>query len=181
MAYVRGRDIKPNSIVARHLTDDCVGAAEIAANVIDFDHLGLDVIQEASGTIANAAVRTLNATPVEMIAAPGAGKLIVVHRVVWYLDYATAAFDAAAAGDTLVAKYTDGSGTAATTAVAGNTFGGASADTVAVAPGAGAVVAATGCVNAAIVAHINTGEWYAAAGGSALRWHAFYSVITVPL
>ncbi len=181
MAYVRGRDIKPNAIVRRHLTDDCVGADEIADDAVDFNHLAEDVIQEASGAIANAAVRTLNATPVTMIAAPGAGKMIVVHRVIWYLDYATAAFDAAAAGDTLVAKYTDGSGTAATAAIAGNTFGGASADTVAVAPGAAAIDAATGCVNAPLVAHINTGEWYSAAGGSALRWHAFYSVVTVPL
>lgn len=132
---------------------------------------------KASGTISAAALRTLNATPVSMIATPGAGKYIKVLWVHWFLDYGGVQMDAAAAGDTLVARYTDGSGAAVVDAVAGDTIGGVTADyhtTVLAVP---EVVPVT---NAAIVAHINTGEWYAAAGTSELKFLAYYQVVTLP-
>lgn len=132
---------------------------------------GMPIVKR--GTIANASVRTLHATPVSMITAPGAGYYIKVHRIHWWLDYATAAFDAAAAGDTLTANYTDGSGAAVVDAVAGDAIGAAVADyhtTVLAVP---EVVPVD---NAAIVAYINTGEWYAAAGGGVLKYEVEYSI-----
>lgn len=134
-------------------------------------------IQKASGTIAAAALRTLNATPVEMVAAPGATKYIKPLWVHWFLDYGGVQMDAAAAGDTLVARYTDGSGAACVDAVAGDTIGGAVADyhtTVLSVPEVVPVV------NAAIMAHVNTGEWYAAAGTSELKYVIYYQVVTLP-
>lgn len=140
--------------------------------------LGADqFIHRASGTISAADLRTLNATPVSMIATPGAGKYVKVLWAHWFLDYGGVQMDAAAAGDTLVARYTDGSGAAVVDAVAGDTIGGAVADyhtTVMAVPEVVPVV------NAAIVAHINTGEWFAAAGTSELKWVAYYQVVTLP-
>lgn len=130
-----------------------------------------------SGTISAADLRTLNATPVEMIPAPAAGLYIKVLWVHWFLDYGGVQMDAAAAGDTLEAKYTNGSGAAVVDAVAGNTIGGAAADyhtTVMAVPEVVPVAAA------AVVAHINTGEWYAAAGTSELKWVAYYQICTLP-
>lgn len=129
-----------------------------------------------TGTIAAAAVRTLNATPVTLIAAPGAGKYIEVDRVHWFLDFGTAAYDAAASGDTLEAKYTNGSGSAVVDAVAGNAIGSASADYHAVVRAVPEVVPVA---NAAIVAHINSGEWYAAAGDSPLKYEISYRIRTL--
>ncbi len=129
-----------------------------------------------TGTIAAAQVRTLNASPVTMVAAPGAGKYIEVERIHWWLDYGTAAYDAAASGDTLEAKYTNGSGAAVVDAVAGNAIGSASADYHTVVRAVPEVVPV---VNAAIVAHINTGEWYVAAGDSALKYEISYRVRTL--
>lgn len=134
-------------------------------------------IRKATGTISAAALRTLNATPVEMIAAPAAGKYLKVLWVHWFLDYGGVAMDAAAAGDTLEAKYTNGSGAAVVDAVAGNAIGAASADyhtTVLAVPEVIPVAAA------AVVAHINTGEWYAAAGTSELKFVAYYQECTLP-
>ena len=134
-------------------------------------------IRKATGTISAAALRTLNATPVSMIAAPGAGKYIKVLWVHWFLDYGGVQMDAAAAGDTLVARYTDASGAAVVDAVAGDAIGAASADyhtTVLAVPEVIPVAAA------AIVAHINTGEWYAAAGTSELKFVAYYQECTLP-
>ncbi len=188
MAFIKTRDIRPLAIVGSKIADDAVDSRHLVAGGIDTEHLSDDcvtiakmddeIIQITSGTIANAAVRTLNATPVTVIPAPGAGKMILVHRVVWELDYTAPGFDAAAAGDTLLLRYTDGSGAAVVSAIAGDTFGGATADTIAVAIGvAVAVAAATSRVNQAIVAAITTGEWYSAAGGSAIKYKIWYSVV----
>ena len=129
-----------------------------------------------TGTIAFAAVRTLNATPVTMIAAPGAGKYIEVERVHWFLDFGTAAYDAAASGDTLVARYTDGSGTAVVDAVAGDAIGAAAADYHTLVRAVPEVIPVA---NAPIVAHINVGEWYSAAGDSPLKYEICYRVQTL--
>ena len=134
-------------------------------------------IQKATGTISAAALRTLNATPVEMVAAPAAGKYIKPLWVHWFLDYGGVQMDAAAAGDTLVARYTNASGAIVTDAVAGDVIGGATADyhtTVLSVPEVVPVAAA------AIVAHITSGEWYAAAGTSELKFVIYYQVITLP-
>ena len=126
--------------------------------------------------IANAAVKTLNATPVEVIAAPGAGKAIeVVGDVQWMLDYDTAAFDAVGASDYLVLQYSAGSNVTASVAPAG--FGDATADAGLVTPAVGVVLAANTAVDAAIL----TGEWYAAAGGGALAGRVKYRTVNIDL
>jgi len=131
---------------------------------------------EVEVTIATGDVATMNATPVEVIAAPAAGKAHIVESCRWFLDYATTAYDAAAAGDTLVLKYTDGSGAAVVDAVAGDAIGAASADyhTI-VRPVAELIPVAA----AAVVAHINTGEWYGAAGDSPLKAQVVYRTVTL--
>lgn len=80
---------------------------------------------EATGTIATAAVKTLNGTPVTVIAAPGAEKIVIVDEIQLFLDYAAADY-VADAGEDLSFKYT-GSTTIATIDTA-NGFLTASAD-----------------------------------------------------
>lgn len=125
------------------------------------------------GSIANASVRTMYTTPVSMLAAPGTGLYYEVQSVHWFMDYATAAFDAAGAGDTLNAKYTDGSGAAVVDPVAGDVIGGAVADYHTVVHAVAEVIPVA---NAAIVAHIATGEWFAAAGGGVLKYEITYRI-----
>lgn len=126
----------------------------------------------ARGTIAAAAVATLNATEVEVIAAPGAGEFIEVISVHWMLDYGTADYDAAGAGEDLVLSYTDAAGAAVVAVVDHSGFGDASADAHAIRKGIDAVPVA----NAAIVAHLLVGEWYGAAGDSDLVYEIVYIV-----
>ncbi len=135
--------------------------------------LGEGRVYHARGTIAAAAVATLHATPVELIAAPGDGKFIEVERIHWWLDFASAGYDAAAAGDTLLAKYTDDSGDAVVDAVAGDAIGAAVADYHTLVSRVAELIPVA---NAAIVAHIATGEWYAAAGDSPLKYEAVYRI-----
>lgn len=134
-------------------------------------------VYTASGTLTNSQVRTLNATPVSVIAAPGAGKYIRVLNCYWRLNYTAPAFDAAAAGDTLVLRSENSSGPILTDAVAGDVIGAASGNyEVIVSPSVEQVVSA----NKAIVAHITTGEWYGAAGGSSLSYKVYYQILTIP-
>lgn len=139
--------------------------------------LGATREYEATVTITAAQLRTLNATPITVIAAPGAGKYIDVICCHWFLDYGGVQMDAAAAGDTLVLKYTNGSGTAITDAVAGDTIGGATADYHTSVIRVPELIPVT---NALVCAHINTGEWYAAAGTSELKALVRYRIITQP-
>lgn len=125
-------------------------------------------------TITAAQVAALNATPVEIIPAPGSGRTIIVEDCEWFLDFGTAAYDAAAAGDTLGMKYTNGSGDQVLQTLAGNTIGAAAADYHAFVRAADNVIPVE---NAAIVAHIDNGEWYAAAGDSPLKCKVSYRVI----
>ncbi len=153
--------------------EDSLPIAAIPTNLITWEKLETEVLVVKQGTIATGDVATMNATPVEMIAAPGAGFYIDVQSIHWFLDFAGVAYDAAAAGDTLEAKYTDGAGAAVCDAVAGDAIGAAAADYhTKVAP----VAEVIPVENAAIVAHINTGEWYAAAGDSPLKYEIRYVV-----
>lgn len=126
----------------------------------------------AQGTIAAASVATLNATPVEVIAAPGADKFIEVLGAHWFLDYGTAAYDGNAAGEDLSLKYTDASGAKVTGDVDESGFADATSDQHRLVLPA----AVTPVANAAIVAHILTGEWFSAAGDSPLKYEIRYRV-----
>lgn len=62
---------------------------------------------EATGTIASADVLQLNATPIQLIAAPGANKAIVIDEIQWFLDYGSATY-VAGAGEDLTVQYSSG-------------------------------------------------------------------------
>lgn len=137
------------------------------------DKSGLRTIE---GTIANAAVRTLNATEVTVIPAPGTGKAIEFVSGVWMLDYGSAAFDNAAAGEDLSLKYTDSSGAKVADDVDHSGFADATSDQYRIVKG----VAVTPVANAPVVAHVLSGEWYSAAGDSDLQYKLTFRVIDLP-
>jgi hypothetical protein len=79
------------------------------------DSTSYDVLEESKVytekvTINTAAIKTLRATPVEIIAAPGAGKMIEFLGATLKYDYSTAGLTESA--DNFAFKYTDGSGLA---------------------------------------------------------------------
>lgn len=61
--------------------------------------------KEVTGTLTSAQLLAMNATPQVVIAAPGAGKAIIVDEVELFLDYNSAAY-AADAGEDLVLRCT---------------------------------------------------------------------------
>lgn len=133
------------------------------------------IFHESKTVIANAACRTLNATPVVVIPAPGADRAIVDVTVQAKYVYATAAFDSVGANDDLAFKYTDGSGAK----VCGDieTVGWLDQTSSAWRATGPVVTSMTPVANAPVVAQILTGEVYGAAGGGSLVIRAQYRIV----
>lgn len=68
-------------------------------------------LYQADVTVTTAQVKALNATPVQLVAAPGTGLMIVPVLAQLYLPYVSAAYACIAAGEDLEIRYTNGSGT----------------------------------------------------------------------
>lgn len=128
---------------------------------------GIVLGKYADITVSSAELLALNATPKALIAAPGAGRILVVKMVQLFLDFATVAYDGVAAGEDLAVKYTDASGAIAAQAEATG-FITASADAYKFTPGIDVVAVA----NAALVLHMTTGE--IATGDSPLKVRVHY-------
>jgi len=73
--------------------------------------IGADGVAEATVTVTTGQLLALNAVPKELVAAPGAGKLLVLEGAqrLW-LDFNSAAYDGIAAGEDLAIKYENAAG-----------------------------------------------------------------------
>jgi hypothetical protein len=132
-------------------------------------------IATADVTITTEELLALNATPIELIAAPGAGKAILVEDVQLFLDFNAAAYAGIAAGEDLALKYTDGNG-AQILAVETTGFLDAVADEYRHArPATTAAIEAV--ANAAVVAHMLVGE--ITTGDSPLKCRIRYRTVDV--
>lgn len=108
---------------------------------------------------------SLFSNPYAVLAAPGSGYFWDVLSCHWFLDYASATYDGAVAGDILTLGYDTGADI--TDGVAGNTIGGAAADyhtTVLRVP------ELVPTENKAVVARVASSDWYTAAGNSPLKY-----------
>lgn len=112
---------------------------------------------------------TLNATPVALIAAPGAGLVTLVSQVFTFIDVGATPFEAGSA--TLGFTYTDGSGAASATAIPNATLESAT-DTYYWSVG----LACVPVVNAAIVASVGTDI---SAGDGTLYGRIWYRTVKV--
>jgi hypothetical protein len=132
---------------------------------------GLGTLQKEDTLIANAAVLTLNATPVSILTAPGAGVYRIPERVLVFMDYGAAAFVAGAGEDITIQKPSGGEVTFQT--IDGTVFT-ATADVLAEALplNADASTVADRAANSGLEITIASGEW--ATGDSALKVRVLY-------
>lgn len=135
----------------------------------------------ADKTLTSAQILALNATPIQVIAAPGANKSIVVERVFAYTAGGTA-YGGIAAGEDLALRYTDSSGTIQavfeTTGWLDQTT--AQYRTVLPSSAAGtALNALTPTANAAIMAHMLVGE--ITTGDYAIKLRVLYRIVNTVL
>lgn len=136
-------------------------------------------LQFAEVVVSSAELLALNATPKTIVAAPGAGKVLVPVALAVIMDYGTVAYNGIAAGEDLVLRYTDGSGAAAFTVEATGFLDQASDQLRLGGVEAAAAAAITPVANAALVLHMATGE--IATGDSPLRVKVWYTVFSTGL
>lgn len=128
-------------------------------------------IYYAEVTIAAASVLTLRATPVTLVAAPGAGYVLQLLGGYVIMDYGMTAYTESA--DNLAVKYTNGSGAAASETIETTGFIDSTADDmITVIP----IKDVAAVANAALVLH-NTGDGeFGNMGDSPLRVKILYTI-----
>ena len=151
-----------------------VGTSNLVDDAVTLAKLDEGTIQAATVTIATGDVLTLATTPVELVAAPGAGKVLHFVGAQLSLDYNSAAY--AESGDNLQIKYTDASGVAVSAAIEATGFADATADTLTNAiPKADVIVAASGAANQALVLDNTGSNW--TTGDSPIIVTTYYRVL----
>lgn len=129
------------------------------------------------GTITNAEIKALRATPKTLVAAPAAGKVLEFVALALFLDYGSNVLTESA--DNMAVRYTDGSGGIVSQAIEATNFIDAAADTYTNAlPKIDSIHAKTACDGKALVLH-NTGDGeYAgnAGGDTIIRYKIAYRV-----
>lgn len=87
------------------IANSAVTTAKINAAAVTVAKLDPAVMLEATGTLSRTNLLAMNATPVELIAAPGAGLALIIDEIELFHDFDTAAYTA---GGVLVFEYGDG-------------------------------------------------------------------------
>lgn len=128
-------------------------------------------------TVTNAQVLALNATPIEIIPAPGAGKAILVDLALIRKPAGTA-YGGIAAGEDLVLKYTDAAGAELTEQIETTGFLDQATEQLRLArPKFLAQAALAPVANAKVVLHLLVGE--VITGTSALKVRVRYKIVPV--
>lgn len=155
-----------------------VSGSKIANNAVDYAQLALEVSASATVALTAAQIKALYDTPVQLIAAPGVGKLVIIDSILWDIAFGTLQYTA---GGVLAAQY--GNAVHGLGPVASGTLDAASLNGVA-ASGflsndgiAGNLnVAASGSLNTAVYLSNQTADF--ATGDSTVNLYVRYRVVT---
>lgn len=155
-----------------------ITGSKIANNAVDYTQLAADVVQIATVSLTSAQILGMYATPVQLIAAQGAGKLIIVDDIIWDIAFVSAQY---AAGGAIAAQYGNtihGGGPAASGTLAAATLNAVAASTYISEAGAGGVldVATTSALNTAVYLSNATAAF--TTGNSTATLYVRYRVIT---
>lgn len=159
------------NVTSLRQTNDSITVFSDGANWLVKEQL-VDGLYMAEVVVSTAEVLALNAQEISVIAAPGAGKIIIPVDVQMMLDYATTAYDGIAAGEDLVLRYTDDSGNIITT-IETTGFLDQAADEHRYVGVAEAAIEPT--ANAAVFVHLLAGE--IATGDSPLKIRVRYKIL----
>lgn len=162
------------------IDDLAVTTGKIAAAAVTAPKLEEQVQRVIDVSLSAAQVLALNATPITVIAAPGANKAIIFEGAVLHKPAGTA-YGGIAAGEDLALKYTDASGAQVGQAELTGFADQTTAQTRYIRPhtAASGVSDITPVANAALVANILTGE--ITTGDSAFKLRIYYRIVPTVL
>lgn len=155
-----------------------ITGSKIANNGVDYAQLALDVAATATVNLTAAQVNGMYATPVQLLAAPGAGKLIIIDQILWDIAFVSAQY---AAGGAITAQYGNtvhGAGPAASGSLTAASLNGVAASGYLSNGGiAGSLnVAASASLNTAVYLSNATGAF--TTGDSTVTMYIKYRVVT---
>jgi hypothetical protein len=146
-------------------------ASLLSTGTVPTPRLSEDVARTASVTVTTAQVLALNTTPIALVAAPGAGKIVLIEEITCKLVFNSIAYTGSNA---LEFRYTDGSGAKVTADMPSaflNSASGTNYQTV-----KSVVTTLTPVANAAVVVFVPTAN--PGAGNSDLAFKIKYRVVT---
>lgn len=131
-------------------------ASGVATWIVMGSETNAAALQFADVTLTAAQVKGMRAAPVELVAAPATGSVIMLIGAMLKLDYGSEVF--AETADNMAIRYTDGSGAIVSQAIESTGFIDQSADTISNAlPKIDAIVTSAGSEAKSLVLH-NTGD-----------------------
>lgn len=105
-ALIGNAGVPTATAITGDVTIGATGVTAIGANKVTAGMLGTNLLVEATGTLTAANIAAMNGAPVTLIAAAGAGKVIVVDEIEFFHDYAVAAYTSG--GDVTIEYETSG-------------------------------------------------------------------------
>jgi hypothetical protein len=140
-----------------------VGTADIAAGSVTSAKMAEDLLRTVQVALSSANILAMNGAPVSLIAAPGAGKVIVVDHILLKMVTTATGY---ANGGAVEFRYTDGSGAKVTADIAAAVItAGAGTSYTAV---RGVVTSLTPVANAAVVVTNATAAFITGTGAGVL-------------
>lgn len=154
-----------------------ITGAKIANNAVDFAQLAQDVGASVTVNLTAAQINGMYAAPVQIVAAPGAGKLILIESILWDIAFVSAQY---AAGGAIQAQYGNtvhGAGSQASASIAAATLNGVAASGfIANGSGAATLNAPATVENTAVFMSNATGAF--TTGDSTVTLYVRYRVVT---
>lgn len=155
-----------------------ITGSKIAANVVDYANIALDVAATATVALTAAQINGMYAAPVQLLAAPGVGNLIIIDSMLWDVAFVSAQY---ASGGAIAAQYGNtvhGAGPAASANMAAaNLIGVAASSFLGNGSGSTALdVTKTASLNTAVYLSNATGAF--TTGDSTVNLYIRYRVVT---
>lgn len=176
-AVAMSGDVHISNTGATTIQAGAVTGSKIAANAVDYANIALDVAATATVALTAAQINGMYATPVQLIAAPGSGKLILIDSILWDIAYGAAQF---ASGGAIQAQYGNtvhGAGSPASASIAAATLNGVAASGfIANGSGAATLNAPATVENTAVYISNATGSF--TTGDSTANLYIRYRVVT---